>query len=81
MDLRSAMLDEDETIGYLKKMANILRDEMMQHQNWVFNGSIENFENPPLLQFFLTHLLFGRHVHEVFGMRNDKVDKTVDAAC
>jgi len=34
-----------------------------------------------LLQFFLTHLLFGRHVHKVSGMRNDEVDKTVDAAC
>ena len=75
------MLDEGETIGYLKKMANILRDKMMQHQNWVFDGNFENFENPPLLQFFLTHLLFGCHVHKVSGMRNDDVDKTVDAAC
>jgi len=80
MDLRSAMVDEGATIGYLKKMANILRDKMMQHQNWVFDGNFENFENPPLLQFFLTHLLFGRHVHKVSGMRNDEVDKTVDAA-
>jgi len=54
MDLRLAMLDDGETIGYLKKMANILRDEMMQHQNWVFDGNFENFENPPLLQFFQT---------------------------
>jgi len=81
MDLRSAMLDDGETIGYLKKMANSLRDEMMQHQNWVFDGNFKNFENPPLLQFFLTHLLFGRHVHKVSGMRNDEIDKTVHAAC
>jgi len=75
------MLDDGETIGYLKKIANILRDEIMQHRNWVFDGNFENFENPPLLQFFLTHLLFGRHVHKVSGMRNDEVDKIVDAAC
>jgi len=50
MDVRSAMLDDGETIGYPKKMANILRDEMMQHQNWVFDGNFEIFENPPLTQ-------------------------------
>jgi len=81
MDLRSAMLDDGKTIGYLKKKANVLRDEMMQHRNWVFHDNFENFENPPQLQFFLTHLLFGCHVHKVSGMRNDDVDKTVDAAC
>jgi len=81
MDLRSAMLDDGETIGYLRKMANILRDEIMPHRNWVFDGNFQNFENPPLLQFFLTHLLFGRHVHKVSGMHNDEVDKIVDTAC
>lgn len=39
MDLRSAMLDDGETIGYLKKMATMLRDEMMQHRNWSFDGN------------------------------------------
>jgi len=62
-------------------MANMLREEMMQHRKWSFNGSFDNFENPPLLQFFLTHLLFGPHVLKVSGMRNDEVDKSVDVAC
>ena len=44
------------------------------------NASID-FENPPLLQFFLSHLLFGSHVHTVSGKRNDEVNKTVDTAC
>ena len=81
MDLRSALLDDGEAIGYLRKMANMLREEMMQHRKWSFNGSFDNFENPPLLQFFLTHLLFGPHVLKVSGMRNDEVDKSVDVAC
>lgn len=81
MDLRDSYIDEGETISYLKRIAAVLRDEIMQHRNWSFNGSFDDFENPPLLQFFITQLLFGRHVHKVSGMRNDEVDKSVDVAC
>ena len=62
-------------------MADILREEMMQHRNCSFNGSVEYLENLPLLQFFLTHLLFGRHVMNISGMLNEELDKTVDVAC
>ena len=54
---------------------------MIQHRNWSFNGSFEEFQNPPLLQFFLSHLFFGRHVLKASGIRNEEVDKTVDVAC
>uniref|UniRef100_UPI00358EE243 UPF0711 protein C18orf21 homolog isoform X1 n=1 Tax=Myxine glutinosa TaxID=7769 RepID=UPI00358EE243 len=81
MQLMSAQLDNDDTVGNLKNMANILREEIMQHRSWSFRGMFEDFENPPLLQFFLTHLLFGRHVLKVSEMRNAQVDKTVDVAC
>lgn len=54
---------------------------MMQHRNWSFNCSFEEFQNPPLLQFFLSYLLFGRYVLKASGIRNGQVDKTVDAAC
>ena len=82
MELRSAMLDNDDTIDHLKNMANILRQEMMEYRNWYsFNGSCEDFGNPPLLQFFLTHLLFHRHVLKVSGICNEEVDKVVDVAC
>ena len=81
MDLRSALLYDGETIGYLKQMATILRDEMMHYRNWSFNGRFDDFENPPLLQFFLTHLLFGSHVLKASGMKNAEVDKVVDVSC
>jgi hypothetical protein len=74
-------LDNSETIGRLKNVADILRKEMIQHRNWSFNGSFEEFQNPPLLQFFLSHLFFGRHVLKASGIRNEEVDKTVDVAC
>ena len=53
----------------------------MQKCSWSFTGSFDNFENPSLLQFFLSHLLFGCHVIKVSVMQNEEVDKTVDVAC
>ncbi|KAG0714714.1 hypothetical protein GWK47_013596 [Chionoecetes opilio] len=35
----------------------------------------------PLLQFFMSHLLFGSHVVKVSGIRDQEVDKTVDVSC
>ena len=64
MEIRSTLLNNGEIIGQLKNMADILREEIMQHRNWSFNGSFEDFENPhyTVLQFFLSHLLFGRQL-------------------
>ena len=53
----------------------------MQQQKWSFTGSFEDFPNPPLLQFFLTHLLFGSHALDVSGMRDKEVNKVVDVVC
>ena len=77
----SCMLDNDDKISQLRSTVNMLRNEMMEHRNWSFNGSFEDLKNPPLLQFFLTHLLFGCHVHKVPEMRNEEVDKIVDVSC
>ena len=46
MEIRSTLLNNGEIIGQLKNMADILREEMVQHRNWSFNGSFEDFENP-----------------------------------
>ena len=81
MEIKSSIFDNGDKIVQLRSTANILRNEMMEHQDWSFSGSFEDFNNPPLLQFFLTHLLFGRHVHRVSEMRNTEVDKIVDVSC
>ena len=46
MEIRSTLLNNGEIIGQLKNMADILREEIMQHRNWSFNGRFEDFENP-----------------------------------
>lgn len=81
IDLRFSMMDDGEIIGNLKYVANLLREEMMQKRSWSFAGNFDDFQNPSLLQFFLSHLLFGSHVVKVSGMRDVEVDKTVDVAC
>jgi len=35
----------------------------------------------PLLQYSLTHLLFGHHILEVSGKRDEEVGKTINVAC
>lgn len=73
--------DNHDTIVQLKTMAHILRQELLNLRKWSFTGSFEDFENPPLLQFFLTHLLFGKHSNKISATRDEEADKTVDVAC
>lgn len=58
----SSVLNSGELIGNSKNIADILQDEMLQHRGCSFKGSFEDFEKPPLLQFFIRHLLFSKHV-------------------
>ena len=83
MEFHSQFLDDGATISVLKKAANILRQEILQdsHRGWSFSGNFDGFQNPPPLQFFLSRLLFGHHINQVAGMRNEEIDKTVDVAC
>ncbi|CAB4036015.1 Hypothetical predicted protein [Paramuricea clavata] len=76
IELRCSLMDNSETIGRLKNI-----DILRKPRNWSFNGSFEEFQNPPLLQFFLSHLLFGHHVLKASGIRSEEVDRTVDVAC
>ena len=51
MKIRSTLLNNGEIIWQLLNMADMLREEMMQHRNWSFNGSFEDFENPQYSSF------------------------------
>ena len=81
VDLRLSMMDNNEIISNLVNAASLLREEIMSTRDWSFTGNFDNFENPSLLQFFLSHLLFGNHVGKVSQMRDEEVDATVDIAC
>lgn len=81
VDLRLSVMDNGEIVSNLVNAASLLREEMLSKRGWSFTGSFDNFDNPSLLQFFLSHLLFGSHVSKVSGVREEEVDKTVDVAC
>ena len=81
MELWSTLHYTDEKVTYLKHISRLLREELLDHRSWSFNGSLDDFSSPPLLQFFLCQLLFGRHVIKVSETRNEEVQKTVDLAC
>ena len=73
-------LSRESKVGTLKNVAYMLREEMMEseYRNWSFKGSFDDFEYPPIVQFFLINLLFGPHELKVAGKRNEEVNKTVE---
>ena len=81
IELRSALLDNDNKIGALKNVASVLREEILQYRKWSFTGSFQDFDNPALLQFFITQVLFGSQVLKVSQVRNEEVEKAVDVTC
>ena len=58
MEIRSSMLDNEGTISQLKSTAQMLRNELMNHRDWSFNGNFKDLKNLAVLQFFLTFLSF-----------------------
>jgi len=77
--LRFSMMDNDEIISNPVNVASLLR-EMMSKRGWSFTGTFHNFENPALLQFFVSHLLLGSHVDKAFRMCDEEMNKTADVA-
>ena len=70
MEMQSILMDNDETTDPKKDVANLLWDEIMQYRNCLFKGSFEDFPNPLLLQYYLTHSLSGQHVLKESGICN-----------
>ena len=81
VDPRISVMNNDEKIINLVNAASLLRAEIMSKRDWSFTGTFDNFENPYLLQFFLSHHFFGSHVDKVSRMQYEEVDTTVDIAC
>ena len=59
VDIRHQIPDETRIVSTVIAAAKLLRKEVLSHPKWNFNGKLDGFENPPLLQCFLTNLLFG----------------------
>lgn len=81
IEYHATMLDNSEVVGQLKSVASLWHDEILKYQNWTFEGTFDDFEHPPLLQYFLCRILFGKHASTKSQMRNQEIDKTTNVAC
>ena len=73
------MQDADVLIDAIAKLSRTLRNELIEHRDiWEFTGRLNDFDNPPLLQFLLEQLLFGCSRIHMPGRRDDDCRKTVD---
>ena len=59
---RILSMSDSDVVNSLQNVAKLLRREVMKICDWSFTGTFNNFNNPPLIQFFLKQLLFGEHV-------------------
>ena len=65
------------------KVANILRDEILQTRNWKFSGtdSLREYKNPPLTRMFVEALLCGPHSLQLEGHRKEDAQSAINMIC
>ena len=78
MDFASSHTTSVETMANLAK---ILREEALNYRHWELETDFNNFKCPPMLQFFLNQLLFGRFCKSVTGKRDFQLQKTLEISC
>ena len=74
-------LSHSTSVETISAVANALRREALSYRDWKFDGSLDTFENPPLLRFFLNQLLFGRHTKTVTGKRDVEKQNALNVFC
>ena len=57
MESHSSLMKEGETIFqvHVRRGADILREEALKHRDRINSTRLEDLENPPLLQFWLSY--------------------------
>jgi hypothetical protein len=64
----------------LLEVSHALRKEVLGARDWKFTGDFNDFENPPMLEFIITHIMYGSEVR-ISGQREAEVKKNVDVVC
>ena len=72
--------DPESTVANCLKVANVLRQEILQSRDWKFTGtdSLKNYQNPPLTRMFVEALLCGPLSLELDGHRKNDADSSVN---
>lgn len=76
------MQDASATIDSALKLSRALRSELLAHrEEWKFTGKLNDFNNPPILQFLLEQILLGPYSKHITGRRDNEFHQTVDVLC
>lgn len=81
VDLRVGSINEDDVGASFRLLTKRMRSELLNLDEWTFEDKLDGFSNPPLVQCFLTSLLFGNGASDLSGSRSDECKKVVNAAC
>ena len=73
--------NQSDDLDMIFKTAKLVRNELLQHPNWTFTGSFENFQQPQLLQSLIKWIIFGPRMHIKAGSKTEKsINKDVSVA-
>ena len=63
------------------KVAQFIRKEIFDRDQWVFTGTFNDFENPPILHTLLKWILLGTSNHVENETRRKGIDRSISVAC
>ena len=72
---------QDINLNYMWKVARFIRKEIIDRDQWVFTGTFNDFENPPMLHTLLKWILLGMSNHVENKTRRKGIDSSISVAC
>ena len=63
------------------RVARFIRKEKLDQNQWVFTGTFNDFENPPILHTLLKWILLGTSNHVENETRRKGIDRSISVAC
>ena len=63
------------------KVARFIRKEIIDKDQWVFAGTFNDFENPPIFHTLLKWILLGISNHVENETRRKGIDRSISVAC
>ena len=63
------------------RVARFIRKEILDQDQWVFAGTFNGFENPPILHTLLKWILLGTSNHVENETRRKGIDRSISVAC
>ena len=63
------------------KVVGFIRKKILDRGQWVFTGTFNDFENPPMLRTLLKWILLGTSIHVENETRRKGIDRSISVAC